>query len=239
MKHIFLSSVLAVILFSSCHFFGRGIKGDGNVISQVRAISDFSSIDVSSAIDVYITQDAAFSVKVETDNNLQEYIEVYKEGGVLHIRQRSNTNLDPSRDTKVYVSAPMYQRLEASGACSIIGSNMISSTGTVDIDLTGASNASLDIKAPKVSAGLNGASKITLKGETKDLLIDGHGASHVNCFDLSSENAAVDVSGASSAEVFASVKLDAEASGASHVRYKGNPVVSKNESGAGSVEKAD
>jgi hypothetical protein len=53
-------------------------------------------------------------------------------------------------------------------------------------------------------------------------------------------NAHVKLSGASGAEVFASVKLDANASGASHVKYKGNPAeVGQSVSGAASVKKAE
>ena len=50
----------------------------------------------------------------------------------------------------------------------------------------------------------------------------------------------MDISGAGSAEVYASVKLDAEVSGAGTVRYKGNATnVSQHVSGAGSVNKVE
>ena len=86
---------------------------------------------------------------------------------------------------------------------------------------------------------MTGASSLKLKGQTKDLHIEGSGASHAKCFELLSENATVDVAGASSVEVFASVKLNADASGASDVRYKGNAAVSQSASGAGSVKKVE
>jgi Putative auto-transporter adhesin, head GIN domain len=54
------------------------------------------------------------------------------------------------------------------------------------------------------------------------------------------ENTKVDISGAGSAQVFASVKLDAEVSGAGSVTYKGNAVnVSQHVSGVGSVNKVN
>jgi hypothetical protein len=54
------------------------------------------------------------------------------------------------------------------------------------------------------------------------------------------ENTKVDISGAGSAEVFASVKLDAHVSGAGKVRYKGDAAnVQQQVSGAGSVKKAE
>jgi hypothetical protein len=53
------------------------------------------------------------------------------------------------------------------------------------------------------------------------------------------ESADIHVYGSSDADVFASVNLRAESSGASNVRYKGSPSVSQNTSGAGSVGKAN
>ena len=96
----------------------------------------------------------------------------------------------------------------------------------------------MDIKTPKISSEITGASSLKLSGETKDLVISASGASHAKCFELMSENADVDLSGASSADVFASISVKGEASGASNVKYKGNATsVVVNTSGAGSVKK--
>ena len=231
---------LSVTLFSSCSYVtGKRIKGNGNVITQVRTFSGFTGVDVSSAIHLYIKQDSAFSVKVEADDNLQQYILIEQDGNTLRIKQKNNTNLDATGRIKVYVSAPLFKNLDASGACNIIGENLLSVSDEIDIDVSGASDAELELKAPKVSAEMTGASSLKLKGQTKDLHIEGSGASHAKCFELLSENATVDVAGASSVEVFASVKLKGEASGASDVRYKGNATITQSSSGAGSVKKVD
>jgi hypothetical protein len=240
MKPLFSFALFSVILFSSCdHFRGRYIKGNGNVITQSRNFSNFNGVDVSSAIDLHVKQDSAFSVKVTIDEDLQPYIIVSEENGTLHIRQENNTSLNATGRIKVYVSAPLFKQLEASGACKVIGENTLTAPDNIDVHVTGASNAKLELDAPKISASMSGASDVTLKGRTKDLVIKGSGASHARCFDLNSENADVDVSGASSTELSASVRLDADASGASHIRYRGNAALSKNESGAGKVEKVN
>ena len=241
MRQVLALSFFSVIIFSSCHFMGRDrIKGDGNVTTQNRSINDFKSVDVSSAIHLYVTQDSAFSVKVEIDNNLQEYIETYKDNeGVLHIDQRDNTNLNASQKIKVYVSAPVFAQLEASGACHIFSQNGLSSNNSININMSGASDAELDVKAPKISVDLTGASSVTLKGETKDFSVDGSGSSDINCFGLMTENTDIELSGAGNAEVFASVKLDVHVSGAADIKYKGNAVVNKEISGAGSVKKVE
>jgi hypothetical protein len=48
-----------------------------------------------------------------------------------------------------------------------------------------------------------------------------------------------DVTGINSADVFGSIKMYVEVTSTSDVSYKGDPGVSQNVSGAGSVKKAD
>jgi hypothetical protein len=113
----------------------------------------------------------------------------------------------------------------------------VSNTGKIGLHATGASSIKLDLDAPSVDAELSGASHMSLSGTTKDFTADGSGASRLKCFGLMAENTNVDMSGASNAEVFASVTLDADASGASHIIYRGNANVNQRSSGAGSVSK--
>jgi hypothetical protein len=232
--------VCSFIMLSSCHYFhGERVKGNGNIKKEQRTAGVFNSVEVSGDIDLYVKQDSARSISIETDENLLPYIEVRNDGDQLIISPKEGYNPDPSQAIKVYVSSPVFKGLEASGACKIVSENMITSGDAVNIHLSGASDAGLELKSPKVSVELNGASTMTLKGETKDLSAGASGASHIKGFDLLAENADVDVSGASNAEVFASVKLNAKASGASDVRYKGNAAVTRDESGASSVKKAE
>ena len=209
------------------------------MITQTRNVSGFTGVSVSSSIDLYLKQDSGFNVKVETDDNLQQYIIVSEDRGVLYIKQADNTNLDETGKIKVYVSAPLFRKMEASGACNIFSENMLSSNEAMDIDLSGSSDARLELKAPRVEAGLSGASTLILKGESKELSIDGSGSSNIRCFDMQTEQTKIDVSGACDAEVFASVKLDVHASGSSDIKYKGNAAVSQDISGAGSVKKVE
>ncbi|SRR5258706_4397227 len=238
MNRILIPAICCLVIFSSCHFLhGEHVRGSGNVITQTRNVSNFKGVSVNGSIDLYVKQDSAFSVKVETDDNLQQYIIVSEENGILTVRPEDHVNLDETGKIKVFVSAPAFKSMEATGACNIFSENMLSSAEPIDIDLTGASEARVELKSPRVSAGLTGASSLTLKGEAKEFSIEGSGSSNIRCFDLLTEVTSIDMSGACDAEVAASVKLDVKASGASEVKYKGNAAVSQDVSGAGSVKK--
>ena len=240
MKRFIILSFLFSTLFSSCIFIGgKRVRGNGKIATQSRTVNAFNSVDVSGGIDVYIKQDSVASVKIEADENLLEYVQVTVDGSTLEIREEKGFNLRSTNRIKVFVSGPSFKHFEASGACDIYGENKISSNSEIGIDASGASSIKMELNAPVVNADLSGASHINLRGETKNFKADGSGASGMKCFELMTEEAHVELSGASDAEVFASLKLDLHASGASSIRYKGNATVSQESSGAGSVKKVE
>jgi hypothetical protein len=240
MNRIFVLAIPALLLLSSCHeIFAKRIRGNGNIITQSRSAGSFNSIDVSGNIDVYARQDSSSSIKVETDENLQEYIDIYNEGEVLHIRPKEGYNLKSGRKIKVYVSAKDYKEFQASGACDIVGEGKITSSSDINFDLSGSCDVTMELQASKISSKLSGACSIKLKGETKDFSVDGSGSTDIKCMDLLAENVNVDISGAGDAEVYASTKLNVDVSGAGDIKYKGNAAVTEHRSGAGSIRKVE
>src|SRR5436190_4174611 len=240
MKKIALFSLVILVLGSGCReMAGRRVRGSGHITTENRSESGFNSIDVSGDIDVYIKQDSATSVKLEADDKILEYIEVHTGGSTLEIYTENGIRLRPSNKIKVYISNPQYKEIHVSGASSVRCENEITSTDMLDINLSGASEGTLELNAPRISVNVTGASNASIKGKTKDFEGSVSGASKIKGYDLLSENAAVDASGASHIEIFASVKIDGQASGASSINYKGNAQSSVEKSGASSVNKKD
>ena len=240
MNRIFLAGIFFILALTSCRFVtGERVNGNGVIKSETRSVGTFSSIDVSGNIDVYVKQDSVVSVRIEADENLLGYVHINADGGTLEIQEEKGFNLESAKGIKVYVSGPSFKRFEASGACDIYSENKISSSNEISMSATGASSIIMELNAPKLEAEFTGASHVTLKGETKIFSADGSGASGIKCFELMTEETDVEVSGASHAEVFASVKLDAHASGASSVQYKGNATVTQETNGASSVKKVE
>ena len=241
MKASILLLLLTALVLSSCSYFGgKRVKGNGNITTREHRTGAFHSVEVGGAIHVYVKQDSSLQpVKVETDENLQDLVEITESNGVLYISPEDHFNLSPTKSVTVYVAAPQFRGLMVSGASWIRGENKLISNETFDLGASGASEIKLELKAPRIDAETSGASNMTLSGETKDLKLEGSGASNFKCTDLLTENTTVGISGASSADVFASVKLNVEASGASGVKYRGAAAVTQDVSGASSVKKID
>jgi Putative auto-transporter adhesin, head GIN domain len=228
-------------VFSSCHYFwGKRVRGNGVVKTVERNVSSFKNVEVSGAIKVYVSQGDFKPIRIEGDENLLEYLEVDQQGDKITVRTRHGFNLSPTVDMKIYVTAPVYNNIEVSGACDIIGQTKIDNPEALSLDASGVAKIKMEVNAPKLSAEISGSGSIDLKGQTKDVELGLSGAAEAHCYELLSENTKVDISGAGSAQVYASVKLSAEVSGAGNVSYKGNATdVSQKVSGAGSVNKAN
>src|SRR5687768_5064695 len=137
MRQAFLLLLLAAI-FSSCNWFGgKRVSGNGNIIAQDRKVSSFHSIEASGSVSVHMRQDSSSSVRIETDENLMEYLEVFTDGNTLVIKPKQGFNLKPSRDVVIYTAAPVYRSIDVSGAGVIISDNIISGGEPLEMGVSG------------------------------------------------------------------------------------------------------
>ncbi|RYF98397.1 MAG: DUF2807 domain-containing protein, partial [Chitinophagaceae bacterium] len=225
----------------SCGFGnGKKVKGNGNIKTEERSVGSFSKVEVHGSIDVHVAQGDQKPVRIEGDENLLQYIEVKQNGDKLEVRTKRGYNLKPSSDMRIYVTSPTFTDIDVSGACDIIGDSRITNNDKIRLHVSGAGDIKMEVDVPVISADISGAGSINLRGKTRDFSCDLSGAGEAHCYDLLAENTRIEISGAGNAEVFASMKVDAEVSGAGSVKYKGNAgTVNQKVSGAGSVRKAD
>ena len=237
-KYLLFIATLTVAL-SSCHYFlGKRVRGNGNIKTEEHSVSSFKNLEVSSTVNVYVSQGDVKPIRIEGDENLLPYIEVEQDGDDVIIKNREGYNLEGSGELKVFVSAPSFHHISLSGAGSIIGENKISNPDDIEVGLSGAGDIKMEIDAPKLTANISGVGSLYLKGQTKNVDMDISGAGSAHCYDLLSENTKIEISGVGSADVYASVKLDAQVSGAGSVNYKGNATdVTQHVSGVGSINK--
>jgi hypothetical protein len=222
---VFIIALLAGLTFAKMFAFSFGfnmpsinvfskVKGSGNIQIEKRDASDFTSVKTGGAITVDIVAQRDFSVEVEADDNLLEHIKTEVKGDTLKIYTEGS--ISTRNPIRVRIAMPQIESLDVSDA----------STGT----LTNVKNETLTLDA-------SGASKIKIDGEVKELIVDLSGASRLDAENLKAENVTVDANGASSATVAVLNDLNADASGASTIRYAGEPKnVKKNSSGASSVK---
>jgi hypothetical protein len=239
MKIVYIPLIISIISISACGYLGKRVVGNGHIKTEERPVSAFKHVDAGGNIKLVVVQGNLKPIILEGDENILPFIEVKQDGDQINIETKHGYNLSPSHDLIITVTSPDYRSIDVSGSSDITGQNKITSTEELELHASGAGDIKMEVDAPKITAGISGSGSITLKGETKDAELNLSGAGHAYCFDLFSETAAVEISGAGSAEVNASVKLTASVSGAGNIRYKGNPTISQEISGAGSVSKSE
>jgi hypothetical protein len=232
--------------------------------AQLRPVTNFTSIKVSSAIDLYLTQSSSNTVAVSAkDVESRDRIITEVSGGTLIIRMADQEGWWSWKrwsdvKAKAYVSVKDLEAITGSGATNIHLVNKIQSPklkiklsgasdlkgdidgGVIAINLTGASECKGQIVAKSISIDCSGASTTELSGTSDDLSVEVSGASDAKLYSLNVKGAVVHASGASNANVTVSQLLKAEASGASNINYKGDPTVRENNSsGASNIRHRD
>ncbi len=236
MKYLSLILITSLAI-SSCNIIdSERIKGNGKITLKTYDLKNFSNLDLGSSMEVHITQSNNYSVKIETDENLLNYLYVrVNDGNTLEVDVKDNINLDASDEVKVYISVPSLDKVNLSGAAQLQTEGKFVQEKKIEFDLSGASSGNISVRAPQVELEASGASTLTAEGECRDVKASASGASTINSFDLKSENADIEASGASTVHVFSSLKLNARSHGASSVKYRGTPQVTQDVSGASSV----
>lgn len=199
------------LMFYSCRF--SGVRGDGDLSSEIREIDNFKKVDISGNFDVEINVGQSNRLEIIAESNLLKYIRSKTKNDILFISTKKH--LKPRKDLKVIISTEYLEDIECSGVNNITANGINSDKFTID---------------------LSGAGSINISGETKYLNIDVSGAADLMAKNLITDKVIIDVSGAANAEVYANKACYAEVSGAGNIELYGDADdVNYDISGAGSL----
>jgi len=187
--------------------------------------SDFTRVAVGGAFEVEVVHSNSYNVSVTADDGLFKNLKVTKEGETLkvghskHIGWRVRTSRPIAK-----ITMPVLNELKLSGASkgTVSGFNSLED---FKLKLSGASSVTGDITAGNAEIDCSGASKVELTGSAENAVIEASGASRTELAGFSVHDAAIKLSGASRSTVKLDGTLNAKLSGASKLRWIGNPIV--------------
>lgn len=209
-------------------------KGNGDVTTQERQVASFDAIKVGCAINLYISQGDQQSVKVQTDENLQDHIVTKVSNGTLTL---SCDNIRNATKMDVYVVAVKLNSLDASGAAKVTGetpiksedfglytsgaakANLVIETGVFNNETSGAANTTVTLVAKTANTEISGAGNMVLKGTAEQHKTEVSGAGNLKALELITDYTDANVSGAGNASIMARKQLKADLSGAGNVSY--------------------
>jgi hypothetical protein len=212
----------AVILVSCNNQHHHTTKGNGNIITEKRNISEnFTHIEVSSAIEVIVEQADKTKVLVEADDNLQNSIITEVRNGALII-SRKNGNYSSQHGQKVFISAPVIEELTANSASSIKTKNTLKGEN-ISLNASSAAKIEAQLSIDNIKASSSSASKIEIKGMALNLDAEATSASNISAGDLLANSITAESSSGSKINIHPIVSLKAEASSGGKIEYNNNP----------------
>jgi hypothetical protein len=191
------------------------VRSSGNEITESRDVSGFSAINLSGFGELNIAQTGTESLSIKADENFMPYLKTEVRDNTLYIGVIENTNFRSIPDITYTVTVDDLESLEVSGAGSI---------HVNDLD-----TSNLEVRVP-------GAGSIVVDGRVTTQNIDLSGAGSYDGSNLASENATIFSSGAGTATVQVSDDLDVTINGLGSVEYIGNPRVTQDINGLGTVQ---
>lgn len=208
--------------------------------TQDRHLTGFNAVSVSGSYDVFITQGASESVKVDAPANIIDKIITEVEGGVLKIYTKSGTNWNWSNGNKkmiVYVSIKDINAVSLSGSGDVVFKDGLRAP-SLKIKLTGSGDISGKVEVKNLESSIGGSGDITLSGRAENSAVSVVGSGDFTGENLVTTNTQVKVAGSGDAKVNASVKIDASVVGSGDVHYTGSAKnISSSKAGSGSVSR--
>ncbi len=235
----FIVGLIVSFMLMSCQFnsnFGFGVRGNGNVETVEREISDnFTEIKVSRGLDVYLTQSDHVSLKVQADENLHDIIMTEVENNVLRIYADKNISYAASR--KVMVSFKDITKISSSSGSDVYSTNTITAE-SLELSTSSGSSMELDVDTHVIECSSSSGSDLRLSGKTDKLYAKATSGSDIKAGNLKTSTCEARASSGADITVNTSKELVARASSGGDIKYYGNPdKVSKKDGVSGSIRK--
>lgn len=232
---IALIAGIALTGTSSCML--NCIRGSGDTKTENRKVGDFSRISISGVYKVVLKQDSTLGIAISADDNLLKYIKTTVTGDKLRIYNKRN--FCNAGELTVTIGVRNLEEVGASGVVEVRSDGKINAKD-MHFELSGASKIDMDLTAAKVTTNGTGASELNLKGQATSHDIDLSGDSKVYALDFVVGSCDIQSTGVGHSEVDVLNSLSVHSSGASEVKYRGNPSnITNDKSGASSIEKVN
>lgn len=199
-------------------------------------VSNFDEVSGGNAIFYTVKKGTSFKVTAVGDERDIDDLDVRVREGRLVVDYVNRLGRVKRYRMDVIIEMPTVKYIEFSGASDVVVENFSGLTN-LEAKLSGASRLRLREEIGKLTTTINGASTLSMTNKLEILDANVSGASTLNAFEADALKAYVRVSGASTVRISVSDYLEADASGASSVFYRGTPEIKEKTSGASKVKK--
>ncbi|MFT4737155.1 MAG: hypothetical protein ACI8QD_000586 [Cyclobacteriaceae bacterium] len=232
-----ITALVMMMLMLSC---GQDVIRPSGVIEEI--IIDPISINQLSISNTFVVtmqpSTGESEVVIQIDEELVPYLVAQEINGHLRIGLADDVRVKGRTTMQATIySNEMLENIDLSGASELSITETIMAD-RLDIALSGASHLQASVQVNSLVMDVSGASDASISGNTGIGFITVSGASEIDGYQLDVETLVADLSGASRCQITITESLSLEASGASTLRYKGQPdIIREDLSDGSSIQK--
>jgi hypothetical protein len=205
------------------------IEGNGNLVTRDVPVSSFETLKASGVYELKLSQGDKETVKIEADENLQQYFNVRNEGSslVIDMKDLKNKNMKNKNKMRVYVTFRKLKELDIKTVGSVNAEKELSFG---DLEIKNASVGKMDLRLSATTVKLDNSSVgsvvLTGKAQTADFKNNGVGNLEAGSFVVQTLN--IENNGVGGATVNAEKELKVKDNMLGRVKNKGAAPVRKN-----------
>ena len=233
MRKYLLLAVLSVITFTTVQAQDEKeksnkprIEGSGNLVTKDINVQGFDALNVSGVFSVLLTQGGKEAVRIEADDNLQEYFVVKNEGSTLSISMKKDVNFSSKKKMKVYIT---FQKLKSMDLKTVGDVSSDQNLSFTDLSLQNKSVGNLDLKLTAQTLTIDNKSvgNVKLNGKANNVTIKNKSVGSIQAANFVVQTMDIDNNGVGSAEVNAEKELKVKENMMSRVTNKGAATIKK------------
>jgi hypothetical protein len=232
MKKILLASLAGLFLTSLLHAQDNKkretIEGNGKKVTRDVSVSSFNSLQASGVYELKLSQGDKESVKIEADENLQEYFNVHNEGDklVIDMDKLKNKNLKKADKMRVYVTFKNLKAIDVKTVGNVTSEEPLS-FDDLDVNTKSVGDITLNLTAKKIDLDIKSVGDVKLSGKANEATVKNKGVGSFKAGNFVVQTMNIENEGVGNAEVNAEKDLKVKDTFLGKVTNKGGATMRK------------
>ena len=127
-KVITICLILVSAIQAQAQWWGKGVKGNGNITTITRSVGTYDEVNVGGSFDVELVAGTEGTITIEGESNLLEYIVTEVRGNALKIKVENNKNIRSSKKIKITVPFQDLNEVTLAGSGDVVAKDVIKAT---------------------------------------------------------------------------------------------------------------
>src|SRR2546423_10748766 len=211
-KFLFATTLAVIITMATAAQVNKEkretLEGNGKIVTRDVPVKSFDALKASGLYELKLSQGDKETVKIEADENLQDYFNVHNDGNklVIDTKKMENKNLKTKNKMRVYVTFKKLKELDLSTIGNVASDEPLK-FDDLEVNNKSVGHIDLNLTANKLDLTNTSVGNVKLTGKAQDAVVKNSGVGSLQAGTFVVQTMNIETSGVGSAEVNAEKKL--------------------------------